>query len=125
MVPKRCSQKLLKMGATDGLPVIPATTERVQNWLRFLGIDSPRFPLTVMIPSMQTVTYYDLVVNAIMAGATAPCLPVIKSAVQAICEESFNLLGIQTTTGGATPAILVSGSIRNKIESRFKAALLL
>ncbi len=109
------NEKLLQMGATDGLPVIPATAERVRNWLRLSGIDNPRSPLAVMGPSMQTVTYYDLVINAIMAGATAHCLPVIKSAVQAICEEPFNLLGIQTTTGGVAPAILVNGSIRDKI----------
>jgi hypothetical protein len=109
------NETLLKMGATDGLPVIPATKERVRDWMRSSDFEDPSQPLAVMEPSIQTVTHYDLVVNAIMAGATASCLPVIKSAVQAICEEPFNLLGIQTTTGAATPAILVNGSIREEI----------
>jgi hypothetical protein len=109
------NETLLQTGATDGLPVIPATTERVRNWLEESGIEDPRRSLAVMEPGIQTVTHYDVAVNAIMAGAAASCLPVLKAAVQAVCEEPFNLLGIQTTTGSATPAILVNGPIREKI----------
>ena len=108
--------KLLQMGATDGLPVIPATEETVEDWLASSGIENPHEPLAVMTPLMQAVSGYDLVVNAIMAGAEISSLSVIRAAIQAVCEDPFNLLGIQTTTGSATPSILVNGPIREKIQ---------
>ena len=114
------NETLYQMGATDGLPVIPATTENVRRWLESSGIEDPLQPLAVMMPLLKSVTCYDLAVNAIMAGAEASCLPVLIAAVQAICEDPFNLMGIQTTTGSATPAILVNGPIRQEIELNSK-----
>lgn len=114
------NEKLLQMGATDGLPVIPATRESIAHWLKVCSIADPQKSLCVMMPSMETVTPYDLVVQAIMAGCEHSHVPVLTAAVQAVCEEGFNLLGIQTTTGSATPAVLVNGPIRQEIRLNSK-----
>ena len=114
------NQRLLRMGCTDGLPIVPATSETVDYWMESCEITNPHQVLTVMPPSMQTVTPYAIAVNAIMAGCEPSHLPVLTAAVQAVCEEDFNLLGIQTTTGSATPAVLVNGPIRQDLEINSK-----
>jgi hypothetical protein len=46
-----------------------------------------------------------------MAGCRPEYLPVIGAAIEALAADEFNLLGIQTTTGSATPVVIVNGPV--------------
>ncbi len=99
---------LLAAGLTDGLPVIPPTAQRVDRMLHAAHRD-PDVVVAVLPPLYAQVTWRDLAINAVMAGCTAPCLPIVGAAVAAMCAPQFNLLGIATTTGSACPLIIVNG----------------
>lgn len=101
---------LLAAGVTDGLPVIPPTQDRVERLLAAAGAD-PLALLGTLPPCYAEVTWRDVAINAVMAGCTPPCLPVVAAAVAALCAPEFNLLGIATTTGSACPLIIVNGPI--------------
>lgn len=45
----------------------------------------------------------------------APDLPLVALAVEAMCEESFNLYGIQTTTHQCAPLVIVNGPVAQEL----------
>ena len=111
---EKAQDELVAGGLTDGLPVVPPTAERVARMLHACGLD-PAGVLAVLPPSYNEVTWQDVAINAVMAGCRPDYLPVVGAAVAAIAADEFNLLGIATTTGSATPLVIVNGPIVREI----------
>src|SRR5260370_37832563 len=55
------------------------------------------------------MTAEKVAINAVMAGCLANHRPVIVAAIEAMCQEPFNLHGISATTGGTAPLLIVNG----------------
>jgi hypothetical protein len=106
--PESAHARWYTAGLVDGLPIVPPTIGRIRALYRSAGMD-PTLLLGVVEPSLRPVTAYDAAVCAVAAGCVASHLPLLGAAVRAVCEPAFNLLGIQTTTGTATPVIIVHG----------------
>jgi hypothetical protein len=98
----------------DGLPVILPTAERVECMLAANGLNGDEV-LCELPPLMGTASWREIAVNAVMAGCLPEFLPVIGAALIAIAKDDFNLLGVATTTGSATPLVIVNGPIVRKI----------
>jgi hypothetical protein len=105
---------LAAAGWTDGLPVIVPAPHRVERMLRANGCD-PAALVATLPPLFAGATWRDLAVNAVMAGCPDDALPVVGAAIAAIAQPEFNLVGIATTTGSATPLVIVSGPIVARI----------
>jgi hypothetical protein len=99
---------LYRLGVTDGLPVVPPTVPRIEAMLN--GRD-PDTVLTQLPPLRGQATMHKLAMCAVMAGCRAEYFPIILAAIEAVAQPEFNLYGIQTTTGNATPMILLNGPI--------------
>jgi hypothetical protein len=102
-------------GWTDGLPVVPPTEERVQQFLAASG----RRPDDVVgsIPQRNRVmTAEKIAINAIMAGCLPGYAPVVMAAVEAATSDRFNPHASTASTGGAAPLIIVSGSVARELE---------
>ena len=98
----------------DGLPVLPATEERVKWLLR--GTDLP--PETVLgkvLPRGGIATVKSIAVTAAMAGARPEYMPVILAAIEAMLEPLFYHQGFNSTTNSAFPIVLVNGPIAKQI----------
>lgn len=102
-----------RAGLGDGLPVVPPTTARIEAMLATGALEGD---FGLLMPSFVAPTAWDIAACAVLAGARPSALPVIAAALRAVAEPPFNLLGVQTTTGSATPVILVSGPIVPAIE---------
>jgi hypothetical protein len=50
-----------------------------------------------------------------MAGCKPEYLPVVIAAIEAICTDEFNIHGVNATTMGASPVMVVNGPIRERI----------
>ena len=100
----------LERGWTDGLPVVPPTTERVEAMLAATPL-SPQDIIGEIPPNWGSATVEKLAVNAVMAGCRPEYLPVVIAAVEAMCDEVFNLYAIQATTHPCAPLIIVNGPI--------------
>ena len=50
-----------------------------------------------------------------MAGCLPEYLPVVIAAVEAVCEEKFDIHGVSATTNSAWPLLIVNGPIRRRI----------
>ena len=107
-------EMLAAAGLTDGLPVVPPTPARVQRMLDAQHCD-PRAVVATLPPLFGSATWHEIAVNAVMAGCRDDYLPVIGAAIEALADDAFNLLGIATTTGSATPLVIVSGPIVQRI----------
>ena len=103
-----------QQGWTDGLPVVPATEELVRKMLLYYGQD-PSTSLGVVQPRNAEVTLEKVAINAVMAGCRPEHFPVVVAAVKAAMQPGFNIAGVQATTGGAAPAVIVNGPIAGEL----------
>ena len=105
---------MFDQGFSDGLPLVPPTPERV---LRMLSGTrrAPNEVIAQMPPNMGDATIEKIAINAVMAGCKPEYLPVIIAAIEAICTDEFNIHGVNATTMGASPVLVVNGPIRERI----------
>jgi len=107
-----------RAGLGDGLPVVPPTAARIAAMLATGGREAIEAGggFGMLMPSFVAPTAWDIACCAVMAGARPAYLPVIAEALRAVAEPPFNLLGVQTTTGSATPVIIVGGPLARDLE---------
>lgn len=103
---------LYRMGVTDGLPVVPPTQERVAAMIG--ERDSSRLVATLP-PLRGQATVRGLAMCAVMAGCRPDDFSVLQAATAAVAEPAFNLFGIQTTTGTATPLLIINGPVVQRL----------
>ncbi len=108
------NQHFYQQGWTDGLPIIPPTEDLVLDMLEACPVDA-QHSLGRMPPANGTVTAEKVAINAVMAGCIPDYMPVILAAVRAVLQSQFNVASITTTTGGAAPAVIVSGPIADQL----------
>jgi hypothetical protein len=104
----------VERGWTDGLPVVPPTEARVEEFLRRAGRD--RLEVVAVLPPRQgEATVEKIAINAVMAGCRPEYFPVLLTAVEAVAEPAFNLDAVQATTHPVTPMLIVNGPIAKEI----------
>jgi hypothetical protein len=102
----RAQAALLDLALSDGLPVVVPTLARLQG---MLGGRDPAASAGFMPPLFGELTAAAVAYCCVLAGCVPAELPVVLAAAQATLEPPFNLLGIQTTTGTPTAAVMVHG----------------
>jgi alkylhydroperoxidase/carboxymuconolactone decarboxylase family protein YurZ len=101
-------------GWTDGLPVVPATTELVDRCLAELGWNADDVLFHEPVRHID-VPAGKVVVNAILAGCLPPHIPVVAAALRAMEHPDFRANVPVASTGGAAPVLLVNGPARDAI----------
>ena len=95
-------------GWGDGLPLVPPTAQRVEAMLAYC--DRPwTEPIARIAPRYGEATPLRLAANAVMAGCRPEYFPLVTLAIEAMCEDPFNLYGIQATTHLCAPLVIVNG----------------
>ncbi len=98
----------------DGLPLWPATAERV-NWI-LRGSALPRAQVLGKFPSRGAVTTVESCAIALaMAGGRPEYLPVLIAVVEAFFEPSAMGELLQATSGSPFAVVIVSGPIAKQI----------
>ncbi|MDO8673252.1 MAG: UGSC family (seleno)protein, partial [Dehalococcoidia bacterium] len=108
-------EEVYERGWTDGLPIIPATRERVRAFVDYTG-RQPGEIVGEIPPDNKVATIETVAINAVMAGCRPEYMPVILAAIEAVLEPEFGLRDIQVTTNPATPLLIVNGPIRQQLE---------
>lgn len=101
-------------GWTDGLPIVPPTTGRVEEMLDYSPL-SRDVVIGELDPLKGLASVEKIAINAVMAGCRPDYFPIVVAAVQCIAEVEFNLRGVQTTDENVTPLILLNGPIARQI----------
>ena len=112
--PEAVFDYVMSQGWGDGLPVIPPTEELVWRMIQGSGLPGDHVVNTVG-PARGEATVEKIAVNGVMAGCLPQYMPVLIAAVEAVCEEQFNLDGVQTTTNSCGVGIIINGPIRHEI----------
>ena len=98
---------------TDGLPVIPPTIERVEEFLAAIPL-SPDQEIAVLHPSSMRVSPWNIAVNGVMAGCRPEHMPVLIAATEAIGDPVYNLEQLGST-GGWNMFFVVSGPLAKRL----------
>lgn len=106
-------ERLHEMGATDGLPVIVPTRDRVDAMVERVGLD-PDLLLGEMGPKQGAATVEKAAISAVMAGCLPDHFPIVVAAIRAVCRDEFDLTEVVQTTHGLAPLILVNGPARQE-----------
>lgn len=105
---------VLRNGWGDGLPVIPPTRERVDEFVAAIGRD-PAEVVAAVAPEWGEASIEAIASNAVMAGCASHHMPVIIAALTAMTSEEFNLYGVQSTTNPVAVAGFVNGPIAREL----------
>ena len=98
---------------TDELPIIPPTLERVAAFLKYTD-RAPHERIAVLPQANLEAVPWNIAANAVMAGCTPECMPLLIAAVEAIADNTYNLANIGTTWG-VFPFLLVNGPAIKKM----------
>ncbi len=110
----------IEKGWSDGLPIIPPTEEAVKRMLA--GANREPADVVASIPPLwHQATVEKIAVNMVMAGCLPEYFPLIITAITAMCEEQFNLRGLQPTTHPASPLLIVNGPVAKKLNINSKS----
>ena len=101
-------EALFDRGWSDGLPLVPPTEARVLRMLEGTT-RAPDDVVAVVPPDLIEVTVEKVAINAVMAGCRPEYLPWVLAAVEAVCNDEFNMHGVLATTMPVGPVIVANG----------------
>src|SRR5512132_1369694 len=108
-------EALYARGVTDGLPVVPPTRARVARAVAAAGRAADDL-VAVVPPNYGRATVEKIAISAVMAGCRPEYLPVVVAAVEAVCDEAFDLHGVSATTNAPAPLIVINGPVRKTLD---------
>jgi hypothetical protein len=106
--------RYLDRGLTDGLPVIPPSSEAVNTMCAATGLPPEHvvgeFPLRP-----APVTVKDIAVNALMAGCRPDYMPVILAGYEALFQPDFGTSHMTQSAGSFLAWFMLGGPIRHRL----------
>jgi hypothetical protein len=108
------AEAMYERGWSDGLPLVPPTTERVARMLTGTTRDLQDV-VAVVPPDLVECTVEKVAINAVMAGCRPEYLPIVLTAVEAACTDEFNIHGVLATTWFSGPLVVVNGPLGRAI----------
>ena len=94
---------------SDGLPVVPPTVARVEQFLRFTD-RPPNEVIGVCPPANREASVWNVAVNGVLAGCRPEYMPILLAITEVICDEKFKVEDAGSTPGWE-PLIILSGPI--------------
>ncbi|MFH1652279.1 MAG: UGSC family (seleno)protein, partial [Chloroflexota bacterium] len=107
---------------TDGLPVIPPTISRVEQFLRFTD-HNPEEVIGVLPPETRQATVWNVAVNGVMAGCRPEYMPILLAAVSAVADPVFRLEDAGSTPGWE-PLIILNGPVIKELDFNYDAGVM-
>jgi hypothetical protein len=107
---------------SDGLPIVPPTKEKIEEFLRF----TPRKPedtLGVVLPASRAVTVWATAVNGVMAGCKPEYMPILVALAEAMCDPDYGVEHSGNTPGAET-LIVLNGPIIKQLGFNYTQGVL-
>ncbi|MGL5436518.1 MAG: UGSC family (seleno)protein [Lachnospiraceae bacterium] len=103
---------------SDGLPLVPPTIEKVEEFLSFTDRD-PEEVIGIVEPAMSSCTVWKTAVNGVMAGCRPEYFPMLLAIAEIMATPEFSV-----KDSGATPGweamIMLNGPIRDELAFNYK-----
>ena len=104
-------------GLADGLPIVPPTVARVEQFLRYTE-RGPDESLGNLLPDSRAATVWSIAVNGVMAGCRPEYMPVLVALVEAMADPAYGVEHSGNTPGGET-LIVLNGPIIRELEFNY------
>jgi len=115
-------ERCYELGWTDGLPVVPPTVERVQQFIDYA--QRPADEVLGTVPERRReINVAKVAANAVMAGCLPEYFPVVIAATEAMLTKEFNLIAPSSSQGGAAVLVIVNGPISRELDINSKGNL--
>lgn len=99
---------------TEGLPIIPPTIDKVEQFLRFTD-RPPGEVIGTLLPENREATVWNIAVNGVMAGCRPEYMPILIAIVEAIADGEFRIEDAGATPGWE-PLVILNGSIIKELD---------
>ncbi len=107
---------------SDGLPVVPPTKEKVQEFLKFTS-RAPEEVVGILLPDKREATVWNIAVNGVMAGCRPEYMPVLVALVEAMADPQFGQEHLGHTPGTET-LIILNGPVIKDLGFNFEQGAL-
>ncbi|MFC1534466.1 hypothetical protein ACFL7M_13995 [Thermodesulfobacteriota bacterium] len=107
---------------SDGLPIIPPTVEKAEEFLRFTE-RNPGEVIGVLLPESREATVWNIAVNGLMAGCRPEYMPLLIAAVEAIAEPEFRIQDAGSTPGWE-PLIILNGPVIKDLNFNYESGVM-
>lgn len=99
---------------SDGLPIVPPTIEKVEQFLRFTD-RRPEERLGVVRPDNREATVWNVAVNGVICGCRPEYMPVLLAIVEAMLDPAFQQEHLGHSPG-MEELIIINGSIIKQLD---------
>lgn len=106
---------------TDGLPIIPPTIKKVEEFLKYTN-RPPDEVIGVLPPGKREATIWKIAVNGVMAGCRPEYMPVLIAVAEAITDPRYGIEHAGSTSGWA-PWIIINGPIIKQLDFNYAAGV--
>jgi hypothetical protein len=107
---------------SDGLPIVPPTVEKIEEFLSFTNHDRDEL-LGIVLPAMRAVTVWAVAVNGVMAGCRPQYMPILVALAEAMADPDYGVEHSGNTPGSET-LIILNGPIIKDLGFNFQQGVL-
>ena len=104
----------MEKGWSDGLPIVPPTVERIEDFLRY-SERAAREEIAVLPSANLRATPWNIAANAVMAGCAPNHMALLIAAVEALGDPRCSLNNIGSSSG-IFPFAVVNGPIVKELD---------
>ncbi len=109
-------------GWSDGLPIVPPTAARVDEFLKATDRDADE-QLGVLLPDRRSATVRTVAINGVMAGCRPEYMPVLVALIEAMADPRYGVEHSGNTPGAET-LIIVNGPIIRRLGFNYQQGAL-
>jgi hypothetical protein len=107
---------------SDGLPIVPPTVEKIEEFLSFTNRDRDEL-LGIVLPARRAVTVWAVAVNGVMAGCRPEYMPILVALAEAMADPDYGVEHSGNTPGSET-LIILNGPIIKDLGFNFEQGVL-
>lgn len=107
---------------SDGLPIVPPTLEKIQEFLSYTNRD-PDEVLGIVLPASRAVTIWSVAVNGVMAGCKPEYMPILVALAEAMADPNYGVEHSGNTPGAET-LIVLNGPIIKDLNFNYTQGVL-
>ena len=116
------NEHFIAMEWSDGLPIVPPTKEKIEQFLSFTT-RRPDETLGVVLPASRAVTIWATAVNGVMAGCKPEYMPILVALAEAMCDPDYGVEHSGNTPGAET-LIVLNGPIIKQLGFNYTQGVL-
>jgi hypothetical protein len=120
--PDEVNRLFYENGWSDGLPVVPPTVERVEQFLRCTD-RAPDEELGVLLPDRRRATVRTVAINGVMAGCRPEYMPILVASIEAMADPRYGVEHSGNTPGAET-LIVLNGPVVNQLGFNYQQGAL-